>query len=168
MYEWSDKTIKSGIFYKYAVAPIYKLVNSITKSRSSIEQAISDDILITGNYQQNKQAYTCIFEDMFLTGNGGQNLRIKYNPTVSNFKYNIQESIQNTLGSIYPYITRNGKQKYRSFSIGGLITLFMDINDRWNVPSYFDDSNIKINNNSATKTINDDIIIEPIIITIPN
>ena len=168
MYEWSDKTIKSGIFYKYAVAPIYKLVNSITKSRSSIEQAISDDILITGNYQQNKQAYTCIFEDMFLTGNGGQNLRIKYNPTVSNFKYNIQESIQNTLGSIYPYITRNGKQKYRSFSIGGLITLFMDINDRWNVPSYFDDSNVKMDNYFSTKTTNDDIIIEPIIITIPN
>lgn len=165
MYEWSDKTIKSGIFYKYAVAPIYKLVNPITKSRSSIEQAISDDILITGNYQQNKQAYTCIFEDMFLTGNGGQNLRIKYNPTVSNFKYNIQESVQNTLGSIYPYITRNGKQKYRSFSIGGLITLFMDINDRWNVPSYFDDSKIKINNDSTT---NNNIIIEPIIITIPN
>ena len=105
---------------------------------------------------------------MFLTGNGGQNLRIKYNPTVSNFKYNIQESIQNTLGSIYPYITRSGKQKYRSFSIGGLITLFMDINDRWNVPSYFDDSNVRMNNNSATKATNSDIVIEPIIVTVPN
>ena len=28
MYEWADKTIKSGIFYKYAVAPIYKAIIS--------------------------------------------------------------------------------------------------------------------------------------------
>ena len=73
---------------------------------------------------------------MFLVGNGGQSLRIRYNPTVSNFKYNINENIQRTLGSKYPFITRNGKNNYRTFSIGGLITSFMDIDSRYIVPSY--------------------------------
>lgn len=141
MYEWADKTIKSGIFYKYAVAPIYKTMIS-NNNTQMIEQILNSKSFITGTFKQNSKPYTCIFEDMFLTGNGGQNLRIKYNPSISNFKYNIQENIQTTLGSKYPFINRNGKQKYRSFSIGGLITMFMDINDRSNVPATFNDSKL--------------------------
>lgn len=139
MYEWADKTIKSGIFYKYAVAPIYKAIIS-NNNTQMVEQILSSKSFVTGSFKQNNKPYTCIFDDMFLTGNGGQNLRIKYNPSISNFKYNIQENIQTTLGSKYPFINRNGKQKYRSFSIGGLITMFMDINDRMNVPAVFNDS----------------------------
>ena len=157
MYEWADKTIKSGIFYKYAVAPIYKAIIS-NNNTQMVEQILSSKSFVTGPFKQNNKPYTCIFDDMFLTGNGGQNLRIKYNPSISNFKYNIQENIQTTLGSKYPFINRNGKQKYRSFSIGGLITMFMDINDRMNVPAVFNDS--KISNKEGS------IEPEPIIIKV--
>lgn len=139
MYQWSDFTVKSGVFYKYAIAPLYKNVDSITYLNTNHE---NQNFLI-GKFRQNQQSYTCVFDDIFLTGENGKNLKIKYNPTISNFKYNIQDSIQTTLGSKYPFITRNGTQKYRSFQIGGLITLFMDINDRWPVPSYFLDSKTK-------------------------
>lgn len=134
---WQDKTIKSGVFYQYAVSTFYKKTNSLdTKTLLDIG---TTPIYTTGNTKFTEKK-CCIFEDMFLVGNSGKSLRIKYNPTLTNFKYNIQESIQNTLGSQYPFITRSGKNNYRSFTIGGLITLFMDINDRANVPFYWTDS----------------------------
>lgn len=65
------------------------------------------------------------FEDMFLIG-ANEVLNIKFNPTVSNLRYNIAESITPTLGGVYPYVRRNGHQRYRSFSIGGMISYSMD------------------------------------------
>jgi hypothetical protein len=65
------------------------------------------------------------FEDMFLTTKDRQ-LKIKFNPTVSSFKRTIQESRVDTLGSQYPYVRRNGYMNYAQFSIGGLISFFMD------------------------------------------
>ena len=131
---WKDRTIKSGVFYKYGVSILYKQIENIDENNH--RNPVNTNIYLTGNFQSNQQAYTCIFEDMFLVGNGGQSLRIRYNPTISNFKYNINENIQRTLGSKYPFITRNGKNNYRTFSIGGLITSFMDIDSRYIVPSY--------------------------------
>ena len=120
---WSDKTVKSGIFYKYAAAALYKSTKF-------------DDIFLAGNYQDTK-IKTCIFEDMYLMGKN-KSLRIKYNPDINNFKYNITESVQTTLGAKYPFINRTGKNNYRSFQIGGLITTFMDTDSRSNVPSTLD------------------------------
>jgi hypothetical protein len=58
---------------------------------------------------------------MFLVNNG-ISLRIRYNPTISNFKRTLSESVVNTIGSKYPFIRRNGQMDYRSFSIGGLLS----------------------------------------------
>lgn len=147
---WQDKTIKSGIFYQYAISTLYKKIDINNMQNIKFNNTA---IYTTGNTRYT-QKQCCIFDDMFLIGDSGKSLRIKYNPTISNFKYNIQESIQNTLGSKYPFITKNGKNNYRSFSIGGLITLFMDINDRTNVPFYFYDSTNNINNNNNLNNIN--------------
>ena len=65
------------------------------------------------------------FEDMFLTVKDRQ-LKIKFNPSVSSFKRTIQESRVDTLGAQYPFIRRNGYMNYTQFSIGGLISFFMD------------------------------------------
>lgn len=116
---WSDKTIKSGIFYKYSVAILYK--------------AKDNDIYLTGTHKNAGEPKTCIFEDMYLISKD-RTLRIKYNPEINNFKYNFSESVQTTLGSKYPFINRMGKSNYRSFQIGGLITSFMDSDQRSYVP----------------------------------
>jgi hypothetical protein len=64
---------------------------------------------------------------MYLIGNY-KYLRLKFDPQISSFKYNVKDSIIETLGSKYPFVRRNAKTNYRSFSIGGLISYHMDEN----------------------------------------
>lgn len=47
---------------------------------------------------------------------------IRYNAEITNLKHNYADSVQTTLGSPYPFIRRNGEQKYRTFTITGLIS----------------------------------------------
>ena len=53
-------------------------------------------------------------------------LKIKYDPNISSYKYNIQEKVTPTLGAKYPKITRNSEQNYRSFTISGTIARGLD------------------------------------------
>ena len=53
---------------------------------------------------------------------GGSKFEIRYNPKVSNFKYSVQEQNIQTLGSVYPFIRRNGMQCFRQFNIEGMIS----------------------------------------------
>lgn len=69
----------------------------------------------------------CDFEDCFLSDSERQ-LKIRFNPKVNNFKRNIQESKNDTIGGIYPIFFRNGKINYFEFSINGLISMRMDDN----------------------------------------
>jgi len=65
------------------------------------------------------------FEDMFLY-DGKRQLKIRFNPKVSNFKNTIPEQKIETIGSKYPFIFRNGLVNYKEFSVGGLISYVMD------------------------------------------
>jgi len=47
------------------------------------------------------------------------------------------ESQQTTLGSQYPFVRRNGNNYFRTFSISGLISSFMDDNG-WYDPNFKD------------------------------
>lgn len=122
---WNDKTIKSGIFYKYGVC--------ILKENGS-----------RGIFTQCQDPKECVFDDMYLMGNN-KSLRIKYNPSITNFKYNLNESVQQTLGSQFPFIKRNGHNFYRSFTIGGLITSYMDTHSRSTVPASLNGDSLKVN-----------------------
>ena len=68
------------------------------------------------------------YDDSFLW-DGERQLRIKFNPKVSSFKANILQSKTETIGSKYPFITRNGIVNYKEFPISGLISLLMDENE---------------------------------------
>lgn len=103
---WYDCTIESDIWYKYCV----QLIN--TQQQRGFMKMLETPILVS-------------FEDMFLTVKDRQ-LKIKFNPSVSSFKRTIQESRVDTLGAQYPFIRRNGYMNYTQFSIGGLISFFMD------------------------------------------
>lgn len=102
---WYDISIESGIWYKYRV------------QETSIEDG--------GRTSDTEQPIMCVFEDTFLT-TADKQLKVKFNPSVSNFKYNVSESQQVTLGSQFPFVKRNGSNYFRSFSIGGLITSLID------------------------------------------
>lgn len=103
-YSWEDSTVESGIFYKYGVA--------ILKQHNW-----------RGSFHFSKVIRSS-FQDMFLTSDN-KTLKIKYNPSISNFKYAVSEAQQVTLGSQFPFITRTGLSYFRNFSIGGLITTYM-------------------------------------------
>ena len=124
-YEWQDRTIQSGVFYKYCVQK---------RNSNGIRGPI-----IKPQDSGGAEYVICEFEDMFLT-TADQQLNIKFNPTLGDFKYNVTESQQITIGSKYPYIKRNADNYFRTFSIGGLISSFIDNSD-WYIPSVEKTSN---------------------------
>ena len=106
VYTWADKTVKSGMYYKYGVC---KLKQGGWR----------------GTFKKSTTVNACFFDDIYLMADNRQ-LRVKFDPTISNFKYNLNETLQTTLGSKYPFISRSGATNYRSFTLGGLITTYMD------------------------------------------
>ena len=116
-YSWYDITIESGVWYKYCAQR-----RNARGDRGIIIQ-IDNPIM-------------CVLDDIYLTKNDCQ-LKIKLNPSLNEFKYNVTESQQVTIGSQYPYIKRNGNNYFRSFPIGGLISSFIDTTD-WYDPHFYD------------------------------
>ena len=116
-YSWYDTTIQSGVWYRYCAQK-----RNAHGDRGAIIQ-IDKPVM-------------CLFDDIFLTRDDCQ-LKIKFNPTLSEFKYNVTESQQVTIGAKYPYIKRNGNNYFRTFPIGGLISSFIDTTD-WYDPHFYD------------------------------
>lgn len=104
---FNDLSIQSGIWYKYAIQGEDKT----SKTRTAIVYDTTENI--------------AVFEHMFLVAEG-QQLKIKYNPTVSTYKRNIQESQTTTLGAQFPFIRRNGSMDYYQLSIFGMISAISD------------------------------------------
>ena len=103
---WYDRTVQSGIKYKYAVCILYK------NNRRGLTSQTSTPI-------------SCSFDSIYLMAHN-KTFRIQYNAQISNFQYVVPENIQQTIGSKYPFIIRNGDPYYRKFSISGLIAARMD------------------------------------------
>lgn len=122
---WYDYTVESGVWYKYGVQ----------KKNYNGDRGV---ITITS------MPIMCEFDDIFLVRDDCQ-LKIQFNPSLSEFKYNVTESQQTTLGGKFPFIRRNGNNYYRSFPIGGLISSFSDTTN-WYDPHYYDE-NFHINEN---------------------
>ena len=104
---WRDYTIESGVWYKYSVVKRNK------------ENYRSTPIEI-------KNPIMGQFEDIFLT-TSEQQLTIRFDPQINNYSRVVSESLTETIGSKYPFIRRNGKVNYRTFSISGTISYFCDL-----------------------------------------
>ena len=102
---YSDRTIEQGKNYQYSI------------------QQYNDKGLYSKRLYSN--IVTADFEDMFLL-DGEKQLRVRFNPKVSKYSKTILESKQETIGSKYPFIFRNGQVDYKEFSISGLISYIMD------------------------------------------
>ncbi len=104
-YSFKDRLIESGIWYMYAIQPM-----------SGVERG--------SLFKSPKRAV--IYDSAFLLGENGRQLNLKYDKVVASMKRNIKESRVETIGSKYPFVTRNANVDYREFPLTGLITHFMD------------------------------------------
>lgn len=105
-YEYCDYAIENGIAYKYGIQELYA-----DEVRSDIKEC--DSYIV--NY----------FEYSYLIGEGLQ-LPLRFNNTMNSFKRTTLISKQDTIGSRYPLIMRNGQAYYAEFPITGLISFSMD------------------------------------------
>ena len=105
--EWryKDFTVEQGKIYKYSIQQYN--AQGIYSDRIETEEVAAD------------------FEDMFLF-DGKKQLRIRYNPKVSSFKTTLLEVKTDTIGSKYPFFSRNGNVEYKEFTISGLLSYFVD------------------------------------------
>ena len=70
-----------------------------------------------------------LFNYSFILGQNNQQLKLQLNNTMSSFKHQIYDSKIDTIGSRYPFITRNAAVNYRTFPIGAMISFNMDENN---------------------------------------
>lgn len=68
------------------------------------------------------------FEDIFLY-DGERQLKLRFNPQVSNFKTQLAETRAETIGSKYPFFFRNARIGYKIFPISGLLSMLSDNNE---------------------------------------
>lgn len=105
-----DYTVESGIWYQYALQEI-TVTPTGEIQRSNLTPA--EPIIRNFNYS-------------YLLGANGIQLKLKYDNDMNSYKINVNEGKMDTIGGIYPFITRNGNPNYRTFPINGLISFNMD------------------------------------------
>lgn len=103
---WQDRTVQSGIWYKY-----------------SFQRRDPNDF--RSNSLQTESAVMAMFDDIYLLDDMYQ-LRVRFDPQITNFSHVVSESSTQTIGSKFPFIRRNGNVDYRTFTLSGTITHFMD------------------------------------------
>lgn len=104
-WEYRDFTVEQGISYKYSIQQYNDL--GIYSDR-----IISNTVLMD-------------FEDMFLY-DGEKQLRVRFNPKVSTFKTDLLENKTDTIGSQFPFFSKNGNVNYKEFTLSGLISYLSD------------------------------------------
>ena len=132
---FKDYSVVFGFYYNYYI--YYQTVDNdgIVKYK---ESNLTEDIIL-------------LSEDVYLIDKTDK-ISIKYNVEISNFKYNYLDSVTSTLGGSYPFIRRNGKQKYRSFELKGTISCHNDSND-FIQESFIQDSLNRDGDTSLSKNI---------------
>lgn len=115
---WYDKTVESGVWYKYGI-----------QQRNA--QGFRSNLLKMRN------PVICTFDNIFLL-DGDKQLKIKLNPQVNNYSHVVSQSLTQTIGSQYPFVRRNGNTDYRTFSLSGTISAFMDIRENGMKASFED------------------------------
>lgn len=104
-----DYTIESGVWYKYAVQKVFA---DGTK----------------GALQKMEKPIRRVFDHSYLVGENQQQLKLKFNNTIGGLSTTVLDSKMETIGSVYPFISRNAATKYQTFDINGMISFHMDEN----------------------------------------
>lgn len=101
-----DKAIKSGIIYRYSIQPV-----NDKGERGSMTSF---------------QNVSLVYDDSFLAGENGQQLKLMYNLSIGSYKRNDASVKVDTINGKYPYVIKNAASDYHQFSMSGTITHFMD------------------------------------------
>ena len=115
---WFDRTVQSGTWYRYG-----------------LQQRNGEGF--RSNMLQMKELVFCTFDNIYLL-DGDKQLKIKFNPQVNNYSHVVSESLTQTIGSQYPFVRRNGNVDYRTFSLSGTISAFMDVRENGMKASFED------------------------------
>lgn len=105
---YSDYTIESGINYRYGIQ--YQNAAGL-RSELVVEEGPTN--------RQSNFNYSYLY-------NKDLQLKLKFDNTITSYKKTVLVSKQDTLGSRYPTILRNGEAYYQEFTMSGLISLKMD------------------------------------------
>lgn len=135
---FKDTTVEHGKIYRYACYQFndQNVVSSKFPANSETKE-IGVEV----------QTY---FEDAFIFDRD-KYLKIKFNPKISSFKETVLEQKQDTIGSKYPFVFRNGNVKYKEFQISGLISYHMDLEQNF-TSSVFCRDNEKRTQTAANET----------------
>lgn len=128
-YSYDDITVEPGTLYKYRVK-----FKNWKDNIQSYEYAINAGDTEDSRKFSETGTIILFIEDIFLSTRD-LSLRVRYNPDLSGYKRNVSDIVTPTLGGSYPFVRRNGAQKYRTFNIGGLISYNSDLYDPIDVPT---------------------------------
>ncbi len=109
---YQDFTIESGIKYKYGF-------QQQNEAGLRTEPTYESETLEASPARMSNFQYSYLFAD-------GVQLKLQFDNKITSFKHTVLESKQDTLGSKYPTINRNGDAYYAEFPISGLVSLHMD------------------------------------------
>lgn len=101
-YTWIDNTVKSGVWYKYSVS-------------------IVDQFDVRGVPLETEEPVIIFFENVFLNSDD-RSFKVCFNHKINSYKPVVMDSNSTTLGSKYPFITRNSAVDYKEFQLNGLVS----------------------------------------------
>lgn len=101
-----DYTVEYGVGYKYAISAVNALG------------------LRTSNKIDSEKPHFSYFNSCYLFNQ--KQLPLRFDVQISSFKKTVLAQKQDTLGSKYPVINRNGQSYYAEFPFNGLISMEMD------------------------------------------
>ena len=133
-WDFKDFTIESGVWYRYGVQ-----IRDVRGRRGPL--SVLTDIKMGE------------FEHAFLLGEGGVQLKLKYDFNISTANITVSENKTDTIGSKYPFVRRNGNMYYRTFQCSGLITGYMDMEEHL----FTTNAEILDQNTAWYKTIRDQV-----------
>lgn len=116
------RAIKNSNIFSY----LGKINNIMPFTDRLIEDNVEYDYVLSADDGMEKiSSRKNSFENNYLTDEN-QQLIIKFDKTLSNYKQTFLSSSQTTIGSQYPLVRRAGKNNYKTFQIGGLISYQME------------------------------------------
>lgn len=121
----NDFSAEPGISYDYRVQFYY---DTFIETSPETELPEHWEKRYASNEALNTSGTVLITDDCFLCTKN-LILKVRYNPEISSYKRNVADSITPTLGGAYPFVRRNGKQIYRTFNLGGLISFNQEVNE---------------------------------------
>lgn len=107
-----DYTVESGIKYKYAIQQENR--NGLRTAPLYEKSTIDESPARVSNFQ-----YSYLYAD-------GVQLKLRLSQTMNSFKHSVLAAKQDTLGSKYPTVNRNGIAYYAEFPISAMVSMQMD------------------------------------------